>query len=167
MKLSKCEWCVLRMTGCKSPGELTEKSPLVTLKRDVIRMSIWRCSRVRHSRSSSLLVALHVLLYRRRRHWAARPVSFRSYINRYFQRLGGGPYNLSRTRPGGGLSLCKTKLIKALVRVLATTGIRLRSQALSVYKYTKIHGPQFERNYIIAKDQKRVNVARHFRHGRK
>ena len=94
-------------------------------------------------------------------------VSFRSYINRYSQRLGGGPYNLSRTRPGGGLSLCKPKLIKALVRVLATTGIRLRSQALSVYKYTKIQGPQFERNYIIAKDQKRVNVARHFRHGRK
>ena len=32
--------------------------------------------------------------------------------------------------------------------------IRLWSQALRVYKYTKIQGPRFQRNYIIARDQK-------------
>ena len=32
--------------------------------------------------------------------------------------------------------------------------IRLRSQAIRVYKYTKIQGPRFQRNYIIARDQK-------------
>ena len=31
--------------------------------------------------------------------------------------------------------------------------IRLRSQVIRVYKYTKIHGPRFQRNYIIARDQ--------------
>ena len=41
-----------------------------------------------------------------------------------------------------------------LVRVLATTGKRLRSQAIRVYKCTKIQGPRFQRNYIIASDQK-------------
>ena len=29
------------------------------------------------------------------------------------------------------------------------------SQAIRVYKYTKIQGPRFQRNYIIARDQKR------------
>ena len=32
--------------------------------------------------------------------------------------------------------------------------MRLRSQAIRVYKYTKILGPLFQRNYIIARDQK-------------
>ena len=32
--------------------------------------------------------------------------------------------------------------------------IRLRSQAIRVYKYTRIQGPRFQRNYIIARDQK-------------
>ena len=32
--------------------------------------------------------------------------------------------------------------------------IRLRSQAIRVYKYMKIQGPRFQRNYIIARDQK-------------
>ena len=32
--------------------------------------------------------------------------------------------------------------------------IRLQSQAIRVYKYTKIQGPRFQRNYIIARDQK-------------
>ena len=32
--------------------------------------------------------------------------------------------------------------------------IRLRSQAIRVYKYTKIQGPRFQRNYLIARDQK-------------
>ena len=31
-------------------------------------------------------------------------VSFRSYMNRYSQRLGGGPKHLSSTQPGGGLA---------------------------------------------------------------
>ena len=31
---------------------------------------------------------------------------------------------------------------------------RLRSQAIRVYKYTKIQGPRFQRNNIIARDQK-------------
>ena len=30
----------------------------------------------------------------------------------------------------------------------------VRSQAIHMYKYTKIQGPQFQRNYIIARDQK-------------
>ena len=33
--------------------------------------------------------------------------------------------------------------------------IRLRSQAIRVYKYTKIQGPRFQRNYIISRDRKR------------
>ena len=42
-----------------------------------------------------------------------------------------------------------------LVRVLATNVIRLRSQAIRVYKYTKFKGLDYrEINYIIAKDQK-------------
>ena len=32
--------------------------------------------------------------------------------------------------------------------------IRLRSQAIRVYKYTKIQGPRFQRNYIIARYRK-------------
>ena len=32
--------------------------------------------------------------------------------------------------------------------------IRLRSQAIRVYKYTKIQGPRFQRNYIIVRDKK-------------
>ena len=32
--------------------------------------------------------------------------------------------------------------------------IRLRSQAIRVYKYTKIQGPRFQGNYIIARDQR-------------
>ena len=33
--------------------------------------------------------------------------------------------------------------------------IRLRCQAIRVHKYTKIQGPRFQRNTIIARDQKR------------
>ena len=42
------------------------------------------------------------------------------------------------------------------VRVLATTGntSAVQLQAIRVYKYTKIQGPRFQRNYIIARDQK-------------
>ena len=40
------------------------------------------------------------------------------------------------------------------LRVLATTGIRLRSRAIRVYKCTKIQGPRFQRNYIIAREKK-------------
>ena len=32
--------------------------------------------------------------------------------------------------------------------------IRLRLQAIHMYKYTKLQGPRFQRNYIIAGDQK-------------
>ena len=32
--------------------------------------------------------------------------------------------------------------------------IRVQWQARRVYKYTKIQGPPFQRNYIIARDQK-------------
>ena len=32
--------------------------------------------------------------------------------------------------------------------------VRLRSQAIRLYKYTKIQGPRFQRNYIIVRDQK-------------
>ena len=32
--------------------------------------------------------------------------------------------------------------------------MRLRSQAIRVYKYTKNQGPRFQRNYIIARDQR-------------
>ena len=41
-----------------------------------------------------------------------------------------------------------------LVHVLATTERRLRSLAIRVYKYRKIQGPRFRRNYIIARYQK-------------
>ena len=41
--------------------------------------------------------------------------------------------------------------------------IRLRSQAVRVYEYTKIQGTRFQRNYIIARDQKSdLHMARHF-----
>ena len=36
------------------------------------------------------------------------------------------------------------------MRVLATPEICLQSQAIPVYKYTKIQGPRFQRNYIIS-----------------
>ena len=39
-------------------------------------------------------------------------VSFRYYMNRYSQRLGGGPKHLSSTQPGSGLSLYKLSLLK-------------------------------------------------------
>ena len=32
--------------------------------------------------------------------------------------------------------------------------ICLRLQAIHMYKYTKLQGPRFQRNYIIARDQK-------------
>ena len=32
--------------------------------------------------------------------------------------------------------------------------IRLRSQAIRVYKYRKIQGPRFQKNYIVARDKK-------------
>ena len=32
--------------------------------------------------------------------------------------------------------------------------IRLRTQAIRLYKYTKIQGPRLQRNYIFARDQK-------------
>ena len=41
-----------------------------------------------------------------------------------------------------------------LVRMLATPEISLRSQAIREYKYTKIQGPRFQRNYIIVRDKK-------------
>ena len=41
-----------------------------------------------------------------------------------------------------------------LVRVLATTGNTPASQAIRLYKHTKISGPRFQRNYIIARHQK-------------
>ena len=74
MKLSECERRVLRMTGRSSPWGLTERSPWVVLKRAMImsRLLIRRCSRLHHPRSSSKLVTLDVLLYRRRHHWAPR-----------------------------------------------------------------------------------------------
>ena len=45
----------------------------------------------------------------------------------------------------------------------STHVIRLLSQAIRVYKYTKIQGPWFQRNYIIARDQKRGFYGRSFR----
>ena len=44
-----------------------------------------------------------------------------------------------------------TDLLCLLVQLLV---IRLQLQALRVYKYTKIQGPWFQRNYVIARDQK-------------
>ena len=41
-----------------------------------------------------------------------------------------------------------------LVCVLATTGNTSAVAGYGVYKYTKIQGPRFQKNYIIARDQK-------------
>ena len=47
------------------------------------------------------------------------------------------------------------------MRVSDDLEIRLRSQAIRVYKSAKIQGPRFQRNYIIARDQKVTYMARH------
>ena len=61
MKLSKCEWCILRMTGPRSQWELTERSPGVILKRPVSQLSIRRCSTCRvHHPMHPMLVFKHV-----------------------------------------------------------------------------------------------------------
>ena len=56
----ECEWRVLRRTGRRSPRKLTEMSPRVNLKRALNRLSIRRCSRVRHPRSSTLYICISV-----------------------------------------------------------------------------------------------------------
>ena len=45
--------------------------------------------------------------------------------------------------------------------------IRLQSQAIRLYKYTKIQEPRLQRNYTISRDQKVIYMARHFNHSRK
>ena len=48
--------------------------------------------------------------------------------------------------------------------------MHLQSQAIRLYNYTKIQGPRFERNYIIARDKKRdenLVMVRHFKHSQK
>ena len=44
--------------------------------------------------------------------------------------------------------------------------IRLRSQVIRVYIYTKIQGPRFQRNYIIARVKKVIYMAPNFNHRR-
>ena len=42
-----------------------------------------------------------------------------------------------------------------------------RLQCIHLYKYKKIQGSRFQRNYIIARDQKVIYMARYFNHHRK
>ena len=62
-------------------------------------------------------------------------VSFRSYMNRYSERLGGGPKHLSSTQPGRGLRFCKlyteNELPQTWNKLIGTTKFRVKTYFLS------------------------------------
>ena len=114
MKLSECERRVLRMTGRSSPWGLTERSPWVILKRAMImsRLLIRRCSRLHHPRSSSKLVTLDVLLYRRRHHWAPRRCILSILYEPLFSTPGRGSQTLEQYSTWGRTSFYELCLLK-------------------------------------------------------
>ena len=111
------------MTGRSSPWELTERSPEVILKRAVSRLLIRHCPKVRHPRSSSMLVTLDVLLYRPSTTEPRSAVSFRFLYEPLFSTPGRGSQTLEqystwgRTKPLWALAFKVDEFTRTLPHV--------------------------------------------------